>query len=69
MEAKDTVKSSGEKRGSVDDELQNIRVRTLKDQGFALEPHSQKVLHDEFVYGLCRVCHINLALSVTKVCL
>jgi hypothetical protein len=68
MEAKDTVKSSGEKSGSVDDELK-IWVRTLKDQWFALEPHSQKVLHDEFVHGFCRVCHVNFALSVTKVCL
>ena len=66
MEDNDMAKSVAENRASDEVALQP----TLADQARSVEdfaPNSDKILHDELVYGLRRVCHIHFPLSISEI--
>lgn len=69
IEARDMVISRGENNASDDDELELDSVSNTSEIHKGVAPRSNVVLHHEFVNCFGRVCHVNLSLSIPKVCL
>jgi hypothetical protein len=67
-EAKDMLKSRGVNRESVEPEL---RMKREYDAKFTMNsvPHSEKILHNEFINGFRGVRHVHLALSISEISL
>lgn len=56
--------------GSADAELRVKRVKLWRYiKGSPHEPHANEILHYELIYGFSRMCHVNFALSILKICL
>lgn len=65
---KDNDKSNGVNKGSADAELKQRQYVCIHVYAKAeREPHSDEVLHDEFVYSFRWMCHIDLSLAVFKI--
>ena len=66
IEAKDMLKSRGVNRESVEPELR-VKVEKVVESSETGIPHSEEVLHNEFVNSLGGMRHIHFALSISEI--
>lgn len=67
MEESDMDSSIGVNNASDDEELDSSECEVYERHRTENRPHTDKVLHHEFVYSLCWMCHVHLASTVLEI--